>query len=102
MTMWNLRNVFRSTISAKLDVVIKNQKTIIERMRAMGQVLDVIKDFAAKIDAATNLIAARIQKLIDQVTEGTVTPEQVAEALQPEVDKLEAMGKDPENPVPPA
>jgi hypothetical protein len=30
-------------------------------------VLDQVKDFAAKIDKATNAIAARIQMLIDKV-----------------------------------
>lgn len=50
-----------------------------------------------KFDDATNLIAARIQKLIDA---GGLSPESEA-ALQNEVAKLEALGQDPNNPVPP-
>jgi len=76
-----------------------NQSTMIERTKAMSQVLDQIKDFAAKIDAATNTIAARIQALIDKVNAGMATPEEIAAVLQPEVDRLTEMGKDPANPV---
>jgi methyl-accepting chemotaxis protein len=79
--------------------VLDNQTTIIERIEAMSQVLDQIKDFAAKIDAATNTIAARIQALIDKVNSGTATPEEIAAVLEPEVDRLTEMGKDPANPA---
>ena len=79
--------------------ILNNQTTIIERIEAMSQVLDQIKDFAAKIDEATNAIAARIQALIDKVNSGTATPEQIAAVLQPEVDRLTEMGKDPANPA---
>lgn len=50
-----------------------------------------------KFDDATNVIAARIQKLIDS---GGLSPESEA-ALVAEVAKLEALGQDPNNPVPP-
>ncbi len=79
--------------------ILGNQTTIIQRIEAMSQVLDQIKDFAAKIDAATNTIAARIQALIDKVNAGTAIPEEIAALLQPEVDRLTEMGKDPVNPV---
>ena len=79
--------------------ILNNQTTIIERIEAMSQILDQIKDFAAKIDEATNAIAARIQALIDKVNSGTATPEQIAAVLQPEVDRLTEMGKDPANPA---
>jgi len=62
-----------------------NQIIILERIEDMSQVLDQVKDFAAKIDAATNAIAARIQTLIDKVNAGTATPEEIAAVLQPEV-----------------
>ncbi|SRR5258706_10578245 len=54
------------------------------------------------IDTATDKIAARIQKLIDQIAAGGLSPADVAAALQPEVDKLNALGQDPANPVPPS
>lgn len=48
-----------------------------------------------KIDDATNAIAARIQKLIDAATTaGTLSAAEVVAALQPEVDKLNALGSD--------
>lgn len=56
----------------------------------------VIAALIEKFDAATNKIAARIQKLIDA---GGLSVESVA-ALEAEVAKLEALGADPNNPVP--
>lgn len=50
-----------------------------------------------KFDDATNRIAARIQTLIDA---GGLSPESEA-ALQAEVAKLESLGQDPNNPIPP-
>lgn len=58
------------------------------------KVAKLIEEF----DAATNAIAARIQALIDG---GGLNAESEA-ALQGEVDKLTALGKDPEAPVPAA
>ena len=79
--------------------ILRNQSTIIERIEAMSQVLDQIRDYAAKIDEATNAIAARIQSLIDKVNAGTATPEEIAAILQPEVDRLTELGKDPSIPA---
>jgi hypothetical protein len=79
--------------------ILTNQKLMIERMMTMSQVLDQVRDFAAKIDEATNAIAARIQTLVDKINAGTATPEEIAAVLQPEVDRLTEMGKDPSNPA---
>ena len=75
-------------------------------IRAMGEqqmaISQDIKDLLKKIDAATNDVAARIQKLSDQLA-GGVTPEAALEiqaGLQAEVDRLTAMATDPANPVP--
>ncbi len=55
----------------------------------------------AQIDAATNAIAARIQRFIDAAnTSGSMTAAEIVAALQPEADRLTAMGADPDNPVP--
>ncbi len=75
--------------------ILANQNRILERIEDMSQVLEQVKDFAAKIDDATNAIAARIQTLIDKVNAGTATPEEIAAVLQPEVDRLTELGKDP-------
>jgi methyl-accepting chemotaxis protein len=79
--------------------ILSNQESIIERIQSMSQVLDQVRDFAAKIDEATNAIAARIQTLIDKVNAGTATPEEIAAVLQPEVDRLNELARDPSNPV---
>ena len=79
--------------------ILRYQNQIIERLEDMSEVLDQVKDFAAKIDLATNAIAIRIQTLIDKITAGTATPEEIAAVLQPEVDRLTELGKDPVNPV---
>ena len=79
--------------------ILNNQILIMEKIEDMSQVLDQVKDFAAKIDEATNAIAARIQTLIDKINAGTATPEEIAAVLQPEVDRLTELGKDPANPV---
>ena len=79
--------------------ILTTQNLILERIEDMSQVLDQVKDFAAKIDEATNAIAARIQTLIDKINAGTATPEEIAAVLQPEVDRLTELGKDPSNPA---
>jgi hypothetical protein len=79
--------------------ILSNQLLIMERIEDMSQVLDQVKDFAAKIDEATNAIAARIQTLIDKINAGTATPEEIAAVLQPEVDRLTKLRKDLDNPV---
>ncbi len=53
----------------------------------------------AAFDAATDKIAARIQKLIDAST--TLSADDQA-AFQAEVDKLNKLGEDPTNPIPPS
>jgi methyl-accepting chemotaxis protein len=79
--------------------ILSNQTLIIERIESTSQVLNQIRDFAAKIDEATNAIAARIQTLVDKVNAGTATPEEIAAVLQPEVDRLTELGKDPVKPL---
>ena len=58
-----------------------------------------IQEFSDRVDVATSAIAAKIQALTDKLKAGTpLTPEDVA-LLDAEAAKLEAMGKDAENPV---
>lgn len=51
------------------------------------------------IDNATNAIAARIQALVN--AQGSMSADDKA-AFQAEIAKLQALGADPNNPVPPA
>lgn len=56
----------------------------------------------SQIDNATNAIAARIQAFIDAANAaGNVSAAEVVAALQPEADRLSALGSNPEQPVPP-
>ncbi len=96
--MWILYVIARKILKRQKRI-LAIQQTILERITHMGQILEEVKAFAAKIDEATNAVAARIQVLIDKLAAGTVTSEELAAALQPEVDKLQAMAQDPANPV---
>lgn len=70
-----------------------------DAMKEEPSVIDPkISALIVQFDAATDKIAARIQKLIDG---GSFSAEDQA-ALQAEVDKLNLLGQDPANPVPPA
>ena len=80
-----------------LDSIIEK----LEKIMALGQ--DIL-DLLNRIDIATSAIAARIQKLIDLLTKasGGLTAEEaqaIADKLSVETAALEAMGKDPANPV---
>lgn len=55
--------------------------------------------FITQMDAATDKIAARIQTIITNA-QGLSTEDSAA--LQAEVDKLNLLGQDPANPIPPA
>jgi hypothetical protein len=60
------------------------------------------KDVIKAIDDATNKVAARIQKLIDLAAQnGSVSEAEIRAALLPELDRLTALGADPDKPVPP-
>lgn len=65
---------------------------VISNLVQIKELLMTIAEVLAKIDAATSAIADRIQKLVDNTD--NLTPEQTA-AFQTEIDKLDAMGKDP-------
>lgn len=65
----------------------------------MAEIRQDVKDVIAKFDAATTAISDRIDKLIANST-GLTADEKAA--FQAEADKLDAMGKDPVNPVPPS
>jgi hypothetical protein len=56
-----------------------------------------------RLDAATNAVAATLQSLRDQIADGGLTKEQEAAAvasLDGAIARLEALGANPENPVP--
>jgi chromosome segregation ATPase len=65
---------------------------------------DDLKDLAAQIDAETNAVAARIEKLVAQLATGTLSDADKAEvvaAFGAEIARLKTLGADPSAPVPP-
>ena len=97
-------------IEAALAALVTNIEA--ERKRESGhfhQILERLKLMANQIDALrdqfrdnTNLVAARIDRLIAQIqtsADNTATPETLAD-LQALSDHLRALGTDPSNPVP--
>ena len=88
----------RSNILQRLDRIDALLILILKRGILMEQ---RVVDLLARIDTATNDIAAKIQTLIDTAAEaGHLSSEEIANALDPLVDNLEALASDPENPVP--
>lgn len=84
-------------ILQRLDCIERKLTKLIRETKAMTQ---ATTELIAKFDAATNKIAARIQKLTDAVAaSGTLTPEDKV-AFEKVVADLEALGADPANPVP--
>jgi hypothetical protein len=89
-----------SDLCLKLNAIAESQQEIKELI--MATAAEFTAGFA-KLDAATSAIAARIQKYIDAVQTGNMTDAEEAAALATlggAVTALEAMGKDPVNPVP--
>jgi hypothetical protein len=66
-------------------------------MAVIPEVTAIIQRF----DAETTAISDRIDRLIAQIQSGTITDQQeIARQLQPIADRLDALGHDPENPIP--
>lgn len=77
--------------------VLEKEKTIM----AFGQeTLDLMK----QVDAATTDVADRIQKLIDAQASAPTEEEKakITAAINAELDRLRGLGRDPNNPIPPA
>jgi hypothetical protein len=100
-------------IGGKLNAILAEQ----QKMEVLlMSTISTIKDFAAKVDAITNLIAANIDvikaKLVDlqaQITTGSISPTELANALDPLTvhlqsasDALAAVAAGGEPVVPPA
>lgn len=72
----------------------------VQALIAQGGVMnEKITQLSQRLDAATNEIAKDLQALRDAIANNTVSEEQLT-ALDSTITRLEAMGQDPENPVP--
>lgn len=86
----------------KADQALRLLGEIHRKVDSLMAVSQELKDLAAKIDAATNAVATRIDALSQRVTNG-MSDQEVADVkagFQAEVDRLTALGRDPNNPVP--
>jgi hypothetical protein len=73
-----------------------------ERFNRMEEKMnEETRQIIARVNDATNKVAAKIQALIDTAAQqGTVTEAEIRAALEPTVAQLEALGADPADPVP--
>ncbi len=95
-------NKVNKALYGQLRKLLEIEELLVTNFKENGEnnVEQTTLDLIARINAATNSIAARIQALIDAAAaSGSVTTAEVNTALNPVVASLEAMGKDPENPV---
>ena len=94
------RNVIDRLYQALL-AAIELERTVVLATLKEEEVDQATKDLIARLDVATNAIAAKIQKLIDAANAaGTATAAEIDSALSPVVTQLESMGADQSNPLP--
>jgi hypothetical protein len=79
--------------SQDLTGLIAAVNTLTQRIETMHEELS---EFIARMDIATTAIAARIENLISD----PALPPALKARLEEEVAQLEALGKDPQNPIP--
>lgn len=85
-------------LNLKLDLILTRLDIQEKKIMALQQ---ETKDLIQAVDDATNAVAAKLQKLIDAAsTAGSLSEAEVRAALQPEVDRLKALGASDDNPVP--
>ena len=80
------------TMRAATGMILRNTKMIIQ---GQEKLMGAVDDLKAAFNEATNAIAARIDRILQGQDEA------LRAALQPELDRLLAMGSDPVEPVPP-
>jgi hypothetical protein len=78
------------------SVIDSNTEMIINKLKMLGVIMGAIDDLKAQFDEATDAIVARIERILQGQDAAVVA------ALQPELDRLKALGKDDDvEPVPP-
>jgi len=92
--------------------LLAQNERIIEQLTRIGDGIMALKDeltaLAAAFDTATNGVAAELAKLRQQIADLLANPNSITDAdkaaveatFQAQIDKLTAMGQDPNNPVP--
>jgi len=90
-----------SSVGEKLDRILSLLGVLQTQQQEHHMAVSAqIQAFSERVNLATNELAADLQALRDKIAAGTaLTPEDVA-VLDGIATQLEAMGKDPENPIP--
>lgn len=89
-------------VTAMLDQILHAVANLATHTKeSLMTVTAQIQEFSDRVNAATNEIAADLQALRDKVAAGTPLTEEDTALLNAAASRLEAMGADPENPVPP-
>lgn len=100
---WNIPEILFGRVLVEIrDQVGATRAIVLAIQRGVDMVRQEVKDFAARMDAATNNLAADIQRIKDQLAAaGKLTDEEKAE-LERIASRAEAMANDPDNPDPEA
>ena len=99
--------ILRLELADNLALLFKGYLARLRRLETNTETLMTLmqetRDLLARIDTATTAIAARLQTVIQKITELELEAADEAEIvgiLTPMVQQLEALGHDPENPIP--
>jgi hypothetical protein len=87
---------YLKSIDAKIDLLIRRGLNMATKQD--------FEDLRVAVNDATNMIAARIQVLLEKLTAGGMSAmeeEEVRAGLQVAVEQLKVLGADPVDPVPP-
>ncbi len=90
-------------ISRALHTITTSLAALHAQGEALMAVSQELKDAMKKVDVATTALGARFQALADRLVNDPSPAEvaQVAAEISADADKLNAIGADPTNPVPP-
>lgn len=84
-------------VNRRLDEILDRLDLLEERIWQLMALSKESKDLVKKLDTATSAIAARLKALLDKPN---TTEAEFRAELAPLATALEAMGKDPQDPIP--
>jgi predicted transcriptional regulator len=93
-----------SELTRKLDVLLSNQVILDRKVDRIMKTLEEFRQAIRDIDVETTRIAAKIEELTQKIKDGGLSDadeEAVFSEIKAHTERLKAVGKDPENPVPP-
>lgn len=79
------------------DPIVRHLRVVDRRLSTLEYRVSAVDDVITELNDATDEVAADLQRLRDEVAGGD---QATADKFQPLIDRLTAMGQDPQNPVP--